>query len=405
MKIFVSIFLFFVSLSSYNQSINQFFDDGMNKLDNKQYEAAIAEFDKVTSKDPFYYEAFYGRAIAYQNLGNSSKALEDCSGAIKAKKDYFEAYILRSDVNLKLNKKKDALNDLESIVKMKPDYTSAWEKMGSLYYGEKDKTKAREVLDKAISLKAKYSETYFLSAELYFENEKFDLAKVHYSKAVEINKSDKQGFLQLGICNEKTADLASAEKALGSAISLGDDEKAVILRADIRFRLENYQGSVDDFTSFINKTKTRDPEVFHQRGLAYSKMNNHTMAVKDYAKAIMYDRNFFKSYYERAVSYSTMGTSKETLAMRDFSKALEINPDCGEAYLKRGKYYFEKQKFAEAEKDLTKAQKYLQDPEIFYLRGATYHELGETKKACDDLQKAADLGHKKAAEDKLRICR
>lgn len=405
MKSAILVLLITFTLAIRSQSINQFYENGLTKLENKDYQGAITEFDKVTSKDPYYFEAFYARAQAYMGLENYAKALEDCSGAIKAKKDYFEAYILRSDVNLKLNKKKDALSDLEKIVEMKPDYTAAWEKMGALYFSENNKAKAREVLDKAISLKAKSATTYYFSAELFFEKEEYAKAKDHFSKSAGLDPKSRESFKKLGICGLKTEDWAGAEKAFTAAINLGDDQEAVSGRAEARFNLKKYQESADDYAAFIYKTKTRDPEIYHKKGLALSNMGKHDLAVKEFAKAIMYDRNFFKSYYERAVSYSAMGSSKESLAMKDFSKALEINPDCGEAYYKRGKYYFDKQKFAEAESDFSKALKYLQDAEIYYLRGAANHELGETKKACEDLKKAADLGHKKAAEDKLRICR
>ncbi|MBN2683265.1 MAG: tetratricopeptide repeat protein [Bacteroidales bacterium] len=404
MKQVFAILAFMWILTLNSQSINNFFDLGMENLNKKQYQAAIAEFDKVCAKDPFYQEAFYGRALAYFGLADYNKVVEDCSAAIKAKNDYFEAYILKSDANLKLNKKKEALKDLESIVTIKPTYTAAWEKMGSLYYGEKNFSKARETIDKAIGLNSKLSETYFLSGEMYFMEEKFDLAKDHYKKASEFDKTNASAFYQYALCCNKTDDFTGAEKALGSAITLGNNENAVLLRAEVRLKLKNYQGSVDDFAAYIIKTKTKDPEVYHNKGLAYSNLNKHDLAIKEYSKAIMYNREFFKSYYERAVSYSSMGAAKETMAMRDFTKALEINPNCGEAYHKRGKFYFEKGKFSEAIDDFTKALKNIQDAEIYYLRGASFHALDNTKKACEDLKKAADLGHQKAAEDKLRIC-
>ena len=44
------------------------------------------------------------------------------------------------------------------------------------------------------------------------------------------------------------------------------------------------------------------------------------------------------------------------------------------------------------------------DAEIYYLRGATYFEIKDKSKACADLKKAKEMGHKKAAEVHGNFC-
>jgi tetratricopeptide (TPR) repeat protein len=80
-------------------------------------------------------------------------------------------------------------------------------------------------------------------------------------------------------------------------------------------------------------------------------------------------------------------------AIKQYNRAIEINPDYAKAYNNRGLVYFVKGEFERAILDYSKAIKI--DPDLakpYDNRGTAYMIIGETEKACDDLKRACELG-------------
>ena len=93
-------------------------------------------------------------------------------------------------------------------------------------------------------------------------------------------------------------------------------------------------------------------------------------------------------------------------AVKDYSKVIELNPEDANAFFNRGSCYAKAENYGNAISDLEKAAQF--DPS-----NGNYHRvLGNTKyqynqldgNPCDDWQKAADLGDKKAAFSLKRFC-
>jgi tetratricopeptide (TPR) repeat protein len=88
--------------------------------------------------------------------------------------------------------------------------------------------------------------------------------------------------------------------------------------------------------------------------------------------------------------------------MKDYDRAIELNPKDAMAYFSRGTAYGELGNYREAIKDFDKTieinPKYA---DAFYNRGIAYHHLGNKEQALSDYKTAARLGLK-TAQDYLR---
>ena len=118
----------------------------------------------------------------------------------------------------------------------------------------------------------------------------------------------------------------------------------------------------------------------------------------------MYDRKNIQAYVERALLYEEMG--KPQLGKNDFSKAIAINPKSALPYFHRGRYYIEKKQYEKALLDLNKAVKYQKNPpaDYYYWRAVCLYNLEKDTKACQDITKAAEMGHRQAIKEKSLIC-
>lgn len=395
-----TILLILLSIILNSQTVNYYYDRGVEKLKFKEYKSAIEEFKKVVKKDPYYWEAWYDMGIAHLSIEYYNEAITDFTGAIKAKKNFADAYIKRAQTYLKLDKKEEAINDFDKIIKLKPKYISAYEQRGVMYFNMKEYKKSENDFLKAIELGSKDSEIYFSMAEIKIKEEEDDKALKYLNSGLELDSNKSDPYLKRAkiLFNKKKYSEAISDAS--KAIDKGEKSENIFrIRANSHFFLKNYESAIKDYTVLIeDKRLRRDRLLLLRRGISYNRIEKYKDAARDLSKAIAYDRKNFNAYYERAVAYSHQGKSKEVLALRDFEAAMDLNSKCHEAYFFRGKYYLEHHLYEKAIEDFSQAIKVNENPgaEIYYLRGAAYSATKQRDAACMDLKKASELGHKEA---------
>jgi tetratricopeptide (TPR) repeat protein len=110
------------------------------------------------------------------------------------------------------------------------------------------------------------------------------------------------------------------------------------------------------------KSQASKPEVHYtNRGTTYSKKGNYEEAIREYDKAIEVNPSYTVAYYNRSVAYTKTGQYDR--AINDCNKVLQLDPKHANSY---------------------------------YTRGVSYWHLGSKNQAIKDLQAAANLKHKAA---------
>ena len=102
-----------------------------------------------------------------------------------------------------------------------------------------------------------------------------------------------------------------------------------------------------------------DPEAEEHfwQGIEYEQQGNNTLAMEEFTKAIELDPEYYYAYYNRALAYCRNGELESCIA--DYNKAIELNPD-----------------------------------NVYWTieRGFLYMKLGDREKAIYDLERAQELG-------------
>jgi tetratricopeptide (TPR) repeat protein len=128
-----------------------------------------------------------------------------------------------------------------------------------------------------------------------------------------------------------------------------DDMRKMFLSLLVIFLVVSLVGCLPSF----------DPEAeehFNQ-GLKYRQQENSSLAMEEFTKAIEIDPDYYYAYYNRARVYCENGDLENCLA--DYNKAIELNPD-----------------------------------NVYWTieRGFLHMELGDKEKAIIDLERAQELG-------------
>lgn len=168
---------------------------------------------------------------------------------------------------------------------------------------------------------------------------------------------------------------------LGIAIVLGGgvvvNSPALNAQADLDTAL------VGD-SPLATQTKVED---FHKQGVNRVQKKDYKGALKDFNKALQINPNFTEAYCDRGVARFFLGDTKG--AIDDWSQTLQIDPNHAEAYDRRGNARSELGDYQGGIKDYTQAVQV--DPnyaEAYYNRGLTQERLGRTHEAIQDYTQA-----------------
>lgn len=141
------------------------------------------------------------------------------------------------------------------------------------------------------------------------------------------------------------------------------------------YNLAKYDNALNDFNNAIELNPT-DPNGYSNRGAIYVNLGNDVAALRDYNRALEIDPNHAASFNNRANVYLRQRKIKQ--AMADIRQAFKIKNENANAdqYDTRGCIYFEMQEYDSAIKDFTKAIELNPIKKEFYEnRAKAYREL------------------------------
>ena len=151
---------------------------------------------------------------------------------------------------------------------------------------------------------------------------------------------------------------------------------------------DNWSIAIDQFT----KAMQLDTYIYYydKRGYAHHALGQYENAVSDYTKAIKFDPEYGRTYYNRGNSYEKLGQYQNAIA--DYTKAIKVNPYNGSAYTSRGNAHQELGQYQTAITDYDKAIQL--DPDYasaYYNRGYTYWRISQKGKFREDRRKSCSL--------------
>jgi tetratricopeptide (TPR) repeat protein len=129
--------------------------------------------------------------------------------------------------------------------------------------------------------------------------------------------------------------------------------------------------------------------AYYNRGIEYGYIEQWDMAITDFSKTIEIDPNYFKAYSNRGVSYKNIGQWDNAIA--DYSRAIEIDPKYATDFYNRGNAYRNIRQWDKSLSDYTRA--IVIDPkftEAYSNRGIVYGNIGQWDKAVTEYSKAIE---------------
>lgn len=259
--------------------------------------------------------------------------------------------------------------------------------------------------------------------EIYKHN--YSKALEYYNQGIKINSHNPNYFLSrallrqemqdyFGAIRDYTESIRLADKSLhtmhtffrrGYVYHLGGNDKRA--KEEFLLAIEMYpeefdayelqreylckMGEYKEAISVCNKLMKKYPdyEWYSERAKVYLILKDFKQAIRDFSKAIKLEPNNQYNYQDRGNAYLAKGDYLK--AIEDFTKAITLEKmNCGTIYCQRGDARYHIQDFTGAIEDYTEAIK--QEPDNAYAysgRGRAYCAANQRKLATEDLIEAA----------------
>ncbi len=124
----------------------KFYNQGLKKSQNKQYQKAIAEYTKAINIDSQFIDAYLKRCEMYYKLGNHQGILDDCYQIIKINPFIAKAFYYQGRARYSLGYVQGAIDSYSEAIRQEPHYAQAYYYRGIAYRDTKETLSAIEDL-------------------------------------------------------------------------------------------------------------------------------------------------------------------------------------------------------------------------------------------------------------------
>ena len=152
----------------------------------RDYERAIADYNKTIEINPKFSWSYLNRGIAYGRLKRWEDAIEDYGRAIELDQNYANAYNGRAWSYCQINKFEEALADINKALHLKPNDANFFDTRACAYMGLGRYEEALDDMQKAVKLAPKVSDYYQRRGEIYRLLGEEDKANADFEKAAKL---------------------------------------------------------------------------------------------------------------------------------------------------------------------------------------------------------------------------
>ena len=223
-----------INKSTTNSLGTQYYYDGLDKYNLKDYKGAIVDFTKAIQINPNNSYYYFYRAYSKFYLKDYKGSIADYTRAIELDPKHEYAYNNRGNSKKNLKDYYGAISDYTRAIELDPNNALFYEKRGVLKRKLKDETGAQLDFKKALSIKLEVIDTkpndayeYTEIADLYYKMNDFTKAKTASSKAIELEPNDGYGYFLRAWHNYKLNEISNACIDIKKAIELGYESESL----------------------------------------------------------------------------------------------------------------------------------------------------------------------------------
>jgi tetratricopeptide (TPR) repeat protein len=348
---------------------------------------ARTHLDLLREKQPQNPEVFQAWADYYAAQGNLGAAMQEMQKAIAADSSRSESYLdmallqLRSNLldqaevnfrkaaeldpkatNAQLalggfyqsrNRLPEAEQQFKRAIELAPKDPAPREALVRLYMTQGRKTDAEALLKQAKSDLPNNSEGYRMLGDFYYASGDLDKATAEYSSLYGDHPKDiqvKKNYVQLLILKSR---LEEASKLNNEILKANPhDLEGLVYRGQIQLRQNDAGGAVDSLQQAL-KEDPGSAVAHYQLGLAFDTQHNEARAESEWRESVRLRPDLMEA--QRALAGLELRRGDLDALMQTAQQIIGGAPYAPDGYLMRGLVEMNRQRYSDAQQDLTKA--------------------------------------------------
>jgi tetratricopeptide (TPR) repeat protein len=228
----------------------------------KEYEAAIASYDKAVEFKPDKHEAWYNRGIALGNLGRNEEAIASYDKAVEFKPDDHEAWYNRGIALRNLGRNEEAIASYDKAVEFKPDKHEAWYNRGIALRNLGRNEEAIASYDKAVEFKPDYHEAWYNRGIALRNLGRNEEAIASYDKAVEFKPDYHLAWNNRGYALGNLGRYEEAIASLDKVLQIQPDDDSAFYNKACYYALQgNIEQAIENLQIAIDLNPDKYPEM------------------------------------------------------------------------------------------------------------------------------------------------
>lgn len=327
--------------------------------DLKKYREAIDLFNKAIKIDPFSVAIRNNKGVTQYSLGNYADSIRTFDESLEINSIDTNALNNKGLAFYALGRYKEAEEAFKQVISLNDKDPDAWNNKGLVLYEIEMFEEALKDFQKAIDLNHKNCSALnnkILTLAALGKKKDF-LQAFEEAKGISSNESKAWNYKALGHCilNEYEEAIKDFEKATeDSAYTEALKNEALTLKKC------NKKRAIYLFRKLIRiYSKSLDPDMddthtFNEIGFAYHKLGCHKGAIKNFKKALKINPQYAESWNNIGISFRSL--QKYDDALEAFQKATDINPVYVEAWVNKGLTLYSLKSYKEGTDALRKAK-------------------------------------------------
>ena len=304
------------------KSAQDYFEAGVKNYLDKNYGAAIADFDKAIDLDPKFASAYNGRGASKDNLGEYEAAIADYDKAIKLNPEFVSAYNGRGNSKYNLGEYEAAITDYNEAITLDPKYVLAYNGRGNSKGNLGKYEAAITDYNEAIDLDPKHVPAYNGRGKSKNDLGEYEAAIADYNEAIKLDPEFVHAYNGRGNSKHNLGEYEAAIIDYNEAIEL--DPKYVDAyngQGNSKNKLGEYEAAIIDYDKAI-ELNSEYVHAYFGRGYSKECLEEYEAAITDYTKAIKLEPKYAAAYYNRGCAYQKLGKTNE--AKNDFLKVIPL---------------------------------------------------------------------------------
>lgn len=367
------------------------------------YHNAVVAISKVTNPEQYFeikgrnqyvLHSYTARGIAYSNLNDDKKAIEDFTSALIAFTKSAKATCNRGRSYMRLKMVNEAMKDFDAAIKIAPNLAEAYANRAIAYRMLRQNEKAEADTKKAAELR-KDPEHEFIeqsfhrdsliadglnlnpknvvllteSGMVLFNTNREVKAIEQFKKAIQVDPKFFEAHGGLADCYMSLENFDAALACAKKAEKLRPNDGKSLIRIGMIYYNSDRLKEGAPYMRRILKLPAKTAEQFRYRTLCYLGLGDYREALKENEKSLRLEPRHARSWDDRALCFANLKRYSEAIAAQN--QSISLKPDFAGAYIHRAQIYLKLHRLEDADNDLDRALALSpKDKEIYRVKGA-----------------------------------